>query len=544
MNDTQTKMYNSQNLPPYMDEELTEQYLKALEHKLKKNADITLLECDAERFAEILLRSVSSERTLFNKRDAAEGAFKSFVLYLKLQTARVGEKENDDEEDKLNPIHEDDNKIDTKPKPSGKDLHEWALKPSDRSRILKSMNPTGIKPTRYKPLCSTDLPGAVRVLADRVMLKKRIGGDSVNGEAFVACVAKCSKNSGKGKCIKMECDAGSGVPDVAVKVAPLSEAELKHLNNPLSPSALSRTTFSEMLANMLCHYLVVQNICPNLPLIYDVYHCKNCKFENARILQRKWKNTYPNRYMRLAGSSNVIKKKKDGLTFKDVQTSAEAKKEGLTLDCVFILNEFANDGSTIQFLEKYIRHSAITWMSFMFQYLAGLASVQKWFHMLHYDTHLGNFLVHKAPTMKKTYFKYTLDGHTYYVPTSGYLFVVWDFGLCYIPGLVTNQGYKNFREKVERTFGNAYAFDVSRPMAVLLGANEKPYIEARKHIPPSVIPFMQRIMTNRTLNAQQLIAELFKKVFSKPPSGMTMAGEYNLDKRPELPNELQRFLAK
>lgn len=547
-----------------VNEELVERYLVHLARKSERHGNIQPQECEWDRFAENLGRAVASEHDISRKHAAAESVFDAFVAYLKLQAVNIGEKNDAGEQQEKNKEEAADAENVQGVDKSGKEKQKknekkggrresarasqaWVFKPKERMRVMQAVNPDKINAMRYKPMCTTDLDGAFRVLADKVIIKKRIGGDSINGEAFVACLAKCEgKRNADGQCLNMECDTGSGLPNIAVKVAPLSERELRHINNPLAPEALKRTTYAEMLANLLCHYVVTQNICPNLPLVYDVYHCKNCKFENKKLLDRPWKSTYPHRYAKLAQSSTLIRGKKDKLTFGDVQSSPVAKKEGLSMDCVFILNEFANAGSTNQFLEKYKRHTEATWFSFLFQYLAGLAAVQKWFHMLHYDTHLGNFLVHSAPSMKKTYFKYTLDGFTYYVPTSGYLFVVWDFGLCAIPGLVTNDAYASFRAQIANDFPNPYAFDVARPMMVLLdakGEDAKIYVEGRKNLPQSVLPFMQRIRDNKTMNAQEMLASLFKTKFSKPPKGMTLAGEYNLDRRPELPSELQRFVA-
>lgn len=54
--------------------------------------------------------------------------------------------------------------------------------------------------------------------------------------------------------------------------------------------------------------------------------------------------------------------------------------------------------------------------------------------MRHNDLHAGNVLVHKIKP--GGYFLYKINNKNYYVPNLGYVFLLWDFGMISIPGMI------------------------------------------------------------------------------------------------------------
>jgi hypothetical protein len=120
-----------------------------------------------------------------------------------------------------------------------------------------------------------------------------------------------------------------------------------------------------------CTKLVLDGITQNLPMIYDMYICEQNKFV------------------------------------------------------------FYNELATGDFVRWcYQKHTIDEWKSFLFQFWAGVYTLQKYLKLVHNDLRLGNVLYHKIniSSNKTEYWKYIIDGKEYYIPNTGYVFVIWDFG--------------------------------------------------------------------------------------------------------------------
>lgn len=84
------------------------------------------------------------------------------------------------------------------------------------------------------------------------------------------------------------------------------------------------------------------------------------------------------------------------------------------------------DGDFLKWCNK--PHTVDEWESFLFQLWVGVYTMQKHLKLVHNDLRLPNLLYHKIKPDDKIYFKYIIDGEEYYVPNTGYVFVIWDFG--------------------------------------------------------------------------------------------------------------------
>lgn len=134
---------------------------------------------------------------------------------------------------------------------------------------------------------------------------------------------------------------------------------------------------------VLCQELLKNKKCPNLPIVYSITECTNCNFTK---------------------SINQV-----------IHTNCE---------CGVIVNEFADLGDLNNWLK--IKHESEIFLNCLFQIFCGIYTLYKYYNISHNDLHFGNILVHS--TNKGGYWKYIIDGITYYCPNYGYLFTLWDFG--------------------------------------------------------------------------------------------------------------------
>jgi len=100
--------------------------------------------------------------------------------------------------------------------------------------------------------------------------------------------------------------------------------------------------------------------------------------------------------------------------------------------------------SEIDMIDKSLlrngNHTTDEWYNAYFQIFSAIYVLQKKMKMFHSDLHWGNVLVTQSTHIGSDacgYWKYIIDGVTYYVPNMGYVFKVWDFGLArsdyYVP---------------------------------------------------------------------------------------------------------------
>jgi len=103
-----------------------------------------------------------------------------------------------------------------------------------------------------------------------------------------------------------------------------------------------------------------------------------------------------------------------------------------------VINELADEDLEMWFK---VKHSAIEYESIIMQIIVAV----HYFNFLgyqHNDLHLGNFLIHKIKS--GGYWHYKLDSFDIYIPNTGYLLVMWDFGKSTIPPyIIPSKDYYN-----------------------------------------------------------------------------------------------------
>jgi hypothetical protein len=191
-----------------------------------------------------------------------------------------------------------------------------------------------------------------------------IGEDSAEGEIMTTCYPRVLNENGQYEC------AEDNVT-VVVKLVALS--------------TIAET--SELISLRLCQKLVIDKICPNLPLLINHFECNDCLFKNKRLKQLSKKN------------------------------------------CYIYLMDFVNGGTLWNWGEK--KRSTAEWYNMYFQVFVGLYALQKYFNMSHHDLHPDNIMFYSI--QPGGYWKYIIDDNTYYLPNLGFIFILWDFSFGLIP---------------------------------------------------------------------------------------------------------------
>ena len=99
-----------------------------------------------------------------------------------------------------------------------------------------------------------------------------------------------------------------------------------------------------------------------------------------------------------------------------------SKNKGYTI----IFNELLL-GDLKHYLYNIAKDNYDLWLNAIEQIYISIASLHE-LGILHNDSHYGNFLYKKIE--KGGYFQYIINGKDYYIPNLGYIWVIWDLGVC------------------------------------------------------------------------------------------------------------------
>ena len=324
------------------------------------------------------------------------------------------------------------------------------------------------------------------VLVNTFKLVSKIGSGSVNGEAYKICYPiQCNGKTG-------DCACQSDSVNLAVKRIPIKPRTLSFLNTPYTFNALNDTLWVELLCMKLCNILVENNVVPNLPVYVNYFYCNSCTYENPVL---KPKNNSP---------------------------------------CIILINELATEGDLSNWTK--IPRTPQEWVNAYFQIFVGLYAMQKYFDITHHDLHWNNVLVHKvAPG---GYWRYVIDGKTYDVPNLGYLFVLWDFGLAQIPGKMENKEYQfHYDSDKEKPRLLADYFKILK--APMWRENDD-----KLPIPPpedvNIFVNMIRSLHKDGASLKEVI-KMYQQIYPVQNREVQIIAEFSLDKKVQLPPELQQF---
>lgn len=311
-----------------------------------------------------------------------------------------------------------------------------------------------------------------KTVTDKILVKKRIGSSSVNGEAYLAQIDACDPKS-RERCKK---------PDISVKLIPIQPEEALYINDHLTNKAsLTTNLWAELLFTKICSIVTNQYKIPNLPLAYSYMICRRCTYENDNL-------------NRLGNGP-----------------------------CLLLLNEFARGGDLASWCKT--NRNLVEWAVCYFQIYVSLYFLQKFFNMTHHDLHWGNILVH--PTTVGGYSAYKIDGKKYYLPNIGFNFVLWDFGYSRIPGKVEIAKLREYYRHPSQK---------PRLLVDYLRISNAPYWVQDTYgksvaIPPKLVdtfckPIEDMFRRNKTL--AYVIPHIFGAFTTKPETG-TIIERYDLD---------------
>ena len=229
------------------------------------------------------------------------------------------------------------------------------------------------------PKCKTEVKDC--------LFKKTLGSGSANGEAYKSC----QKINGEQICL-------------ALKQIPMKSTDtiIKSLTDK---TGREQEVWIEYIILNLCNYLVEQNICPNVPILYNSFLCDNCTYTTNDL--------------------------RDGRS------------------CLILANEFAEYGDGNNFFKRHFNDFSAKYgphhilVNILFQVYAGLYALQKYYNITHHDLHMGNILFVKQKHGET--FKYIIDGVNYYLPNLGFTVTLWDFGYSMMPGVLV-RGDDFYRE--------------------------------------------------------------------------------------------------
>lgn len=250
-------------------------------------------------------------------------------------------------------------------------------------------------------------------IAAALRAKKRDAPDSNTSISTYFCVKK--RIGGKSRFAETHLASVRDVPDtdVALKVLPVTADPTDDRIDWSIKEVIKEIRILDDLGD-----LVKQHVTPNLPLSFDTLICFNCRYSNPT------------------------------LRTKNAPTS-----------CVVIPNELA-DGD----LEKWMRtgHTPEEWKSCIFQVLAGLCAIEDHLGIYHGDLHDGNMLFTDTPPGGFWHYRFAIEGETYdyYVPNTGQLWKLWDFGQSKIGLTPTRQNRKQMWKDLDKAIGT---FILERP---------------------------------------------------------------------------------
>ena len=186
-------------------------------------------------------------------------------------------------------------------------------------------------------------------------------------------------------------------------------------------------------------------VTPHITLLYTYFFCDDCRkpqgeklynkvaMENfdlddvinkVRKISKYTDERYQDYYRNFVSpnmTENEIKQNALNMTVNDFDLDVYSF---VKLPCYLAVVELADEDLT--HWAKSIR-SQDQWIDALTQILLGLYPLQKHLSIQHNDLHTSNILV-SFVTQKKGYFRYIINGESYYRRNTGFIFKIWDFG--------------------------------------------------------------------------------------------------------------------
>ena len=210
-------------------------------------------------------------------------------------------------------------------------------------------------------------------IGNRIILKKRIGSDSVYGIVYLSEFREKEKK----------------LFTFASKIYEYEKSK----------------TVMELDILMKLTNIVRMDLCPHFPIFYGYSLCDNfLKDDKDSFIKSNSKDK--------TVSQNILK----------YPILVQNKKNN---KLITTFNELAN-GDLYKFFRIYSKNTELL-LNALIQQLFSIIFFNYYTGRVHMDTHPGNFLYHKIKP--GGYFHYNIFGKNYYLENLGYLWVIWDFDL-------------------------------------------------------------------------------------------------------------------
>ena len=198
----------------------------------------------------------------------------------------------------------------------------------------------------------------------------------------------------------------------AVKLIPLVNSESSKIMD------LSYKSWKELYILKMIYNLIKNHNCPNVPIIYMYFVCKDC-----------CKNDYLNPNIKKYYNNLKIRKELENNKETDICDILKRmeKKKGFGTSSLCILNELCDSSLKDIINAKYVENiNDNMFYSFIFQILSGIYAIHKLCSICHFDLHGGNILISKIES--SGFWLYNVENTNYYIPNTGYILKIWDFG--------------------------------------------------------------------------------------------------------------------
>jgi len=304
------------------------------------------------------------------------------------------------------------------------------------------------------------------------LVQNRLGDrDSLDGEAYEICKPEPRRFYDKKKDIfVMYCNRYKTYIQ-AVKVIPLTIEETNNINNS------KYSTWREIKMLKQATELVLKGCSPNLPMYYTHSICDQSisgDYVNSNILKHFENSKNVTQLDLVIKEINRIRTELHGIKhYRELKSNLNKIYEkylydfsqGIDLDkrysnkSVLIFNEISSFDFT------YLMESDPTFvlrkeyiLPTLFQILHGLAALNKYYGIVHFDLHLSNVLVTKIDTGTfNRWWHYRVKEIDYYIPNQGYIFKIWDFGRA---NYIDYDSKADIKTKISKQFQRFFDFDV------------------------------------------------------------------------------------
>jgi len=247
--------------------------------------------------------------------------------------------------------------------------------------------------------------------------------------------------------------------------------------------------------------------------IYNIRRPENAELQILKVLsQFVITNQTPHIVLPLATFNSYIDpfitlKDNKYVNNKRYDTFVSKYNKGELHDTVSILiSEWANGGDLLEYLRNKIENMDLKeWRVMLFQLLSVLTVIQRKYPCFrHNDMKANNILLHKIDnSIEGHFFRYQIDGTTFYIPNIGYQIKLWDFDFACIKEVVENDKVNSeWTNQINITNKTNKYYDICYFMVSLQKPGFLHNFRENEHVPKQVIDFFDSIVPIELMDSE------------------------------------------